>query len=374
MKQKVYAKDLFSINNVLYELTCLRRWSEVLVEAGKYTELAKQALNSMIAYVWAMEAIHVGVHVDLTVFPKISISRAYTKSYQCDVPEINLDRIFQLGNVSKESFADMIQSQISKVTSENFRKHINFDSNSLEAKIYRGATKVATLLELEEIKNGISAKEYHKKHQQLENDIKSYCSLPGYRQMCSEIYLEIFRDFSQLRNRIRWAKHPNIIKCSVLGHHFDVAIFSYLMSLEVKPYDEALATRYFFMGIFHDFPEKWTGDMPSPIKDSIKGLREATEEFENEVMEQNVYSHLPYYQEAALRDVMLEDKNNAQLKKFSKISDNFSAFVECWRELDAGSRHQYYVTVLEKDYKNKEKLPDNFRLLTEKLYGVLYCR
>ena len=192
--------------------------------------------------------------------------------------------------------------------------------------------------------------------------------------MCSEIYLEIFRDFSQLRNRIRWAKHPNIIKCSVLGHHFDVAIFSYLMSLEVKPYDEALATRYFFMGIFHDFPEKWTGDMPSPIKDSIKGLREATEEFENEVMEQNVYSHLPYYQEAALRDVMLEDKNNAQLKKFSKISDNFSAFVECWRELDAGSRHQYYVTVLEKDYKNKEKLPDNFRLLTEKLYGVLYCR
>ena len=374
MKQKVLAKDLFSINSVLFELTCLRRWSEVLVEAGKYTELCKQALNSMIAYIWAIEATHEGYHIDFTLFPKISISRAYTKSYQCDIPEVNLDRIFHLGHVSKESFDEMIKSQISKVTSENFRQHLVFNPTSLEARIYRAATKLATLLELQEIQNGISKRAYSKKYNQLQADLKVFSDLPGYNQMVSHNYMEIFNDFSQLRNRIRWAKHPNIIKCSVLGHHFDTAVFAYLMSLELKPNDEKLATQYFFMGIFHDLPEKWTGDMPSPIKDAIPGLREATEDFENEVMETNVYSLLPDYQVEAIRSVMLEDKANVAMKKLVKKSDYFSAYVECWRELDSGSRHKYYVSVLENDYNNKEKLPQNFRFLTEELYGVLFYR
>ena len=114
--------------------------------------------------------------------------------------------------------------------------------------------------------------------------------------------------------------------------------------------------------------------MPSPIKDKIKGLREATEEFENLVMEENVYSHLPGYQVKEIRKVMLEDEMNAHLKKFLKKSDNFSAFIECWREVDSGSRHRYYIQVMDKSYNDKEKLPELFRLLMEKLYGNLFYR
>lgn len=284
MKQKFTTKDLASINTMLYELTCLRRWSEVTVAPGKYTELAKQGFNCMVAYFWANEAIHQGVSIDMKVFPKIAIMRAFTKTFQCDVPEANLEKIFATGKVSKQSFQQMIAQQISKITSESFHQHLHFE-DSIELRIFKASSKLCTLLELEELQNGISRKSFKQKHADLKKDVESFSDLPGFYQMTSEKYLEIFRDFSQLRNRIRWAKHPNIIKCSVLGHHFDVAVFAYLMSLEVKPFDEDLATRYFFMGIFHDFPEKWTGDMPSPIKDAIPGLREATEAFENQVME-----------------------------------------------------------------------------------------
>ena len=45
-----------------------------------------------------------------------------------------------------------------------------------------------------------------------------------------------------------------------------------------------------------------------------------TEEFENEVMEENVYSLLPDYLVKNLRYVMLEDESNASYKAFSKIS------------------------------------------------------
>lgn len=378
MKQQITPMDLRSVNTMLYELTCLRRWSEVFVDPGKYTELAKQAFNSMIAYFWACEAVYEGISIDWTIFPKIAISRGFVKSYQCDIPEHNLERIFELGNVSKNDFSEKILEQIRALISEDFNDLLAFNPECIEARIYKAATKLGTIIELQEIQNGISKKEYTKKLKQLQHDFKSFSDLPGYEKMQSENYMEVFRDYSQLRNRIRWAKHPNIIKNSVLGHHFDVAVFSYLMYLEVNPTyadnpsREAIATRYFFIGIFHDFPEKWTGDMPSPVKDSIPGLRHATEEFENEVMEENVYSLLPDYLVKNLRYVMLEDECNASYKAFSKISDYFGAYVECWRELDAGSRHGYYLDVMKRDFDKKEDLPQNFRLLTEELYGSVY--
>ena len=92
-----------------------------------------------------------------------------------------------------------------------------------------------------------------------------------------------------------------------------------------------------------------------------------------QVMEENVYSILPEYQVNSLRDVMLEDEINASYKKFLKKSDNLAAFIECWREIDAGSKHYYYIEVLQRDFECKENLPEAFRLLVEKLYGsVIY--
>lgn len=374
MKQTVVKfSDLLSVNTTLYELTCLRRWSEVTVEGGKFTELSKQALNCIIAYFWAIEARNKNAVISLMRFPKIAIRRGFVKDFQCDVPEANLDRIFHLGNVSKKDFDEAIRFQMEKDLSESFLKLLEVEQGCLEIQIYQAATKLATLIELEEIRNGISNKDYQRKKEQIEKSINEFSNLPGFSEMTSKNYMELFHEFSKLRNRIRWAKHPNIIKCSVLGHLFDVAVFAYLMSLETHPADEELATRHFFIGIFHDIAEKWTGDMPSPVKDSIKGLRQATEEFEREVLEEYVYSNLPDYLVKAIQEVMLEDKRTASLKAFSKKSDNFSAFVECWRELDAGSRHKYYRDVMEKSYSKKESLSEIFRLLTENLYdGIRY--
>lgn len=368
MKTIINICDLLAVNKMLFELLCLRRWSEVTVTNGKFTEQSKQALNCMITYFWAHELEHIGHSIDYTKFPKLALFRGFTKTLQCDVSEQNLEIIFNLGNVSKANFTEMIWGEIEKNCSPQFFQHLQVDSNCLEARIYRAATKVSTLLELKEIRGLIAEKDYLLKEKQLHDILDEFSDLPCYEQIMSAPYQEIFRNFSKLRNRIRWAKHPNIVQCSVLGHMYDVAIMAYLMSLEVNPKDENLATKYFFMGIFHDFPEAWTGDMPSPIKDSIPGLRKATELFENMVMEENVYKHLPPYMAEAIRTVMLEDDENALYKTFLKKSDNFSAFVECWREIDAGSHHDYYENVVKNDYKKKETLPQNFRLWMEYLY------
>lgn len=369
MKSIVSPQDLEAVNHMLDELICLHRWSEVTVTSGSFTEQSKQGLNCMIAYIWAQEMKHAGFSVDFTKFPKIALFRGFTKTQQCDVSETNLDTIFRLGNVSKANFSEMIWGVIEDNCSPEFFKHLQVAPNCLEAQIYRAATKVATLLEIREIRGLIAKQDYSLKEAQQLEVINDFANLPCFDIIMSDSYQEIFRNFAKLRNRIRWAKHPNIIPCSVLGHMFDVGCFAYLMSLETNPCDEDLATQYFFMGVFHDLPECWTGDMPSPIKDSIPGLRKATEEFENMVMEEHVYSNLPTYMTNALRAVMLEDKENVQYKTFLKKSDNFSAYVECWRQIDAGSHHKYFQNVVRTDYQSKEKLPQNFRLLTEALYN-----
>ena len=368
MKTVVSSRDLVCVNSMLDELICLQRWSELVVSAGKFSELGKQALNSAICYFLAVEAQHKGKSVDFTLFPKIALVRSFTKTYQCDIPQQNLEAIFKLGNVSKSSFDEMIWNNIQKSTSESFWRHLVVESDSLEYRIYTAARSIGTYLELNAIKSIIPKSDYDAKKKQIEEILSSFADLPGFSEVFSEKYLEILEDYSQLRNRIRWAKHPSLIHCSVLGHHFDVAVFSYLMALEKYPYDEGLATRFFFMGIFHDFPERWTGDMPSPVKDSVPGLRKATEEFEDMMMKEHVYSKLPSHQVKALRAVMLEDSENIAFKKFLKKSDYFAAFVECWREVDAGSHHKYFLRVIHRDYQSKEELPLNFRRLAEELY------
>lgn len=372
MKQQltINLQDLMGTLRMLSELLCLRRWSELIVTPGKFTELGKQSLNSAIAFFWATEISNSGVEVDFTKFPKLALYRGFTKTIQCDIPEANLACILEQASISEVDFRAAVIEKIENNISHDFSSNLLVDHDCLEAQIYRAATKVATLLELRGIRKLIDERDYESKEAQVLENLASHSNLPCYEQIMSAQYQEIFRNFLKLQNRIRWAKHPNIVSCSVLGHHFDTAVFAYLMSLEAKPGDEDLASKYFFLGIFHDFPESWTGDMPSPVKDSIPGLRKATESFENWVMDENVYSHLPAHMAKALRAVMLEDEDNAHLKVFLKKADSLAAYVECWREIDAGSRHYYYRDVIKNDISKSQNLPPIFCQLMKKLYSM----
>lgn len=365
--QNIITPDVLDAVNIMsYELQCLGRWSEVT--NGHHKELSKQGLNCMIAYIWATEIAHSGIKIDFSKFPKIALFRSFTKTALCDVIEDNLDIILMLNHTPKSKFIETITSNAGKNHIDDFIHFLQVEPDCLEVQIYQAATKIATWIELHEIRNLIDKKDFRIKRKQIKKSLRSFSELPCYRKINHRPYKELFRNFSKLRNRIRWAKHPTKVKNSVLGHMFDVACYAYLMCLEENPNNQDLATQYFFMGAFHDLPECWTGDMPSPIKDSIPGLRRATEDFENQVMEKHVYSLLPNYMETAIRAVMLEDKDNVKYKAFVKKADNLSAYVECWREIDAGSNHYYYRNVIKSDYHKKDNLPTNFCKLMEKLH------
>lgn len=154
--------------------------------------------------------------------------------------------------------------------------------------------------------------------------------------------MEFFKEASALRNRIRWSKQLGTVNCSVLGHNFEVAVLSYLMALK-KHKKEKVAAKCFFIGAFHDLPETYTGDMPSPVKDKIKGLREATEAFERQMLKEYVYKKLPEHLANAIKAVMLEEKAQKKIKPLIKKADYLSACWECLRNIITGNQNGYFL-------------------------------
>lgn len=342
--------DIYKATNEVFKrLNNLRRWTSCVTE-GKYNELAKQALNCAITYNLAAYAEENGHPIAWEKFPRIALFRAFQKVYvYFDTPEHIVDEVCKIGNIEKSVFLTATRELIAEYTNPEFSDFISQDLGSYEYQIYRAATKIATLVELMEIQSKTKHfEEYNKKLVEITKSLEDFSEFEGMEELAdtnSELF-RIFQKISKMRNQNRWAVYAYMMDCSVLGHLFDTGVFSYYMALE-KQMDEAMAAKFFFMGIFHDVAEAWTTDIPSPIKNRIAGLREATEEFEARMLEKHLYSKVPPFLAQKLKEVMFEESSNLKFKKLMKGADYLSADSECWRQYIGGSREVYFLGAIQ---------------------------
>lgn len=338
--------DIYKSTNELFKrLNNLRRWTSCVTE-GKYNELAKQALNCAITYNLAAYAEKNGKVIAWEKFPRIALFRAFQKVYVCfDTPENIIDEVCKIGRIEKSVFLTATREIITEYTNQEFSDFISQDLGSYEYQIFKAGTKIATLVELMEIQSKTKHfDEYNQKLVEITKALEDYEDLLGSSEISdtnSDLF-RIFQKISKLRNQNRWSVYAYTMDCSVLGHLFDTGVISYYMALE-KHMDDPMAAKFFFMGIFHDLAEAWTTDIPSPIKNRIAGLREATEEFEARMLEKHLYSKVPTFLAAKLKEVMFEESSNLKFKKLMKGADYLSADSECWRQYIGGSREVYFL-------------------------------
>lgn len=350
MKQILNLKNVKALPQVSKRLNCLRRWTSVTTH-GKYNEMAKQAFNCITAYMLASFSEENGITVNWERFPKIALYRAFQKTYvYFDTPEHILNEICKIGNIHKSSFDNATKEIISELTDETFSDFICEGIGTYEMDIYRAATKIATLVELEE--NAPLMKdlgEYTNKFVEIKNYISRFENIPGVLEF-SDIngeYFKLLSKISMLRNQNRWAVQPYLINCSVFSHLFTTGIFAYFIGMENFGGNEKISTKMFFMGIFHDVAEVWTSDVPSPIKNRIVGFRKATEEYEALVLKTNVFSKISEFMETKLHYIMFEEESNASFLKLMKAADYLSADFECWLQYVAGSHDPYFLKAIE---------------------------
>lgn len=350
LNKKINLEILNPIVEVFNRLNCLRRWDTVISD-DRYNELSKQALNCIITYILAVYIEAQGQTIIWERFPKIALYRAFQKVYVTyDIPEHIFDEICLIGNIHKDVFTKVTQEFIEELTNKEFCDFLCEGIGTFEMDIYRAATKIATLVELMEIAPSIkNVEEYSDKLEEIRQSLERFKNMPGITEF-SDIhgkYFKIFSKISSLRNQNRWAVQPYLINCSVSGHLFSSAGFSYFNALYYYNGNEKLATEMFFKDVFHDVPESLTKDFPSPIKNRVPGFREALSIYEEKVLEKYFYNGLPESIEDEFRKVMNEGKKTSTTYNLHKGADYLSADLECYLQYLAGSRHPYFLEAIE---------------------------
>ena len=366
-----------AVNEVMTRLTVLQRWTSLDLSSNKYNELSKQALNSMVALILIAFSEEAGKSVKRERIPKIALFRAFQKVYvYFDIQEHIINELCEIGNISKDAFYETTKQIIKENTDEEFANFISDGIGTYEMKIYRAATKIATLAELEAHSVQIDREEYSTIFEQLLKSFDEFKDLPGFEEV-SNTKGEIFKalkNISKLRNQVRWAVQVRVVSCSVLGHEFQTAILAYLMALEKYSGDETIATKMFFTGLFHDTAETWTGDIPSPIKDMMPGLRKATEELERRYLEKELYSKLPDFVTKRIKDVGLEEECNIQYKKLMKGADYLSADSECGLHYLSGVKEKYFKnTPLQNDLQKIETGEVDMPKVGKEFFDTIYA-
>lgn len=340
-------RQIMATNEMLKRLIRLKRWTDIMSD-DSFNEMAKQALNSLICYILACFAEAKGEFIDWTRFPKYALYRAYEKVYVVfNTPKSKYLEIFQMGAISPSEFEKATKRKIAEVVDPEFSEFLSDSLGTIEAKIFKAATTIATYIELLQLQNRCEPTKYSAKLRDVLDEMAKCKDIPGFKEVSDTngnlfTLLQFISD-SYLRHHTRWCELGYVQPCTILGHLYSTAVWAYFMSLEEHPEDEALATKRYFMGIFHDLAEGWTTDLPSPIKDYIKGLREACESFEDKVLHDNIYSKVPDFVAEKIHEVMFEEPENVQAHKaIIKGADYLSADTECWLQYQLGSRDPYF--------------------------------
>ena len=369
---KKLAEYLFELST---RLKNIHRWSSLL-NSDCYNEAAKQLLNVYITFFLALECENEGMELNWKLFPKIAISHAVKKAIVCDLRKTHLEEMCLLGGLSTSIFDSMKEQEIQKYSEEGLPEWLEVPNSCIERKIFHAGIAISTFMEIAEMENTVESilvAEYCEKIEETRKEVHQFEDIPGVARMSNlhSAEMKCFHYASRLRNRMRWERRECNTRASDLSHMFEVAIISYFLALE-KVGDEEIATKCFFIGAFHDFPETFTGDMPSPVKDAAQGMRAATELFENEMMEKYVYSILDSHLANGLKSVMLEEEQAKYLKPLIKDADYLSAVWECTRELQAGNKDNDFIRIL-KGYEKtlSPKLPESFQIYFE--IAMKYC-
>jgi putative hydrolase of HD superfamily len=128
-----------------------------------------------------------------------------------------------------------------------------------------------------------------------------------------------------LRFQQRWAQAFRIPKTTVLGHMLTVAIFAYILSMEMNTSNKR---RYnnFYSSLFHDLPEILTKDIIKPVKSSISGLEDIIKHYEKKQVDEKILPLIPskwhiemqYFIEDEFSDRIIE---NGSVKRVNNAAD-----------------------------------------------------
>lgn len=354
-------------------------WRGKTMPHAGFSKEDKEALNAFIFIILnPIFQKEKGIKCDLTRFPLYFFKRLCSKAYLWDSKPANKKYL----KAHVENF-DCVQDRYiyeklyyklgDEFTEWLFEESFKLDENTL--KCFEVAKAIATLVEFEEMKGEMRPDQIQETHYNITTQIVKLSKefpfvtdiVNGTGEYCNLI--QLFQNISWSRYTFRWQGYHSPVRSSILTHMLESAILGYFMFIE-KHLDELKRStpvtnpklydgleKAFTVMLFHDIAEIWTDDIPSPAKDGMR-IRQVTEDQELEALNKYFYSKTPDFVDKYFQDgVMLEDIADKELKKFFKAADYFSADLEVWWNIRAGSREPRFEEILLKSYEKEYRTP-----------------
>lgn len=166
----------------------------------------------------------------------------------------------------------------------------------------------------------------------------------------SSFYALVFRQ----KNIKRWGLMRSIVPETLAEHSSECAILTHALAtigneIYGKKYDVGKAV---IMALFHDVPEVFTGDMPTPIKYANEAIRNEFSVIEKESAG-NLVSKLPKELQGIYQPLFSD--GDEELQKLVKSADRLCAYIKCTEEMKLNnSEFKSAKLVIENKLKNSD--------------------
>lgn len=137
----------------------------------------------------------------------------------------------------------------------------------------------------------------------------------------------------------RWGLMRNVMNENLSTHAAEVSCVAHALALIGntyfgKNYD---ADRVAVLALYHDMPEVFTGDLPTPVKYANQALRQCYAELENQATKQLI-DRLPPELQSEYEKILEVFPIDKEIKKLIKGADKLCALIKCIEEEKSGNK------------------------------------
>ena len=137
----------------------------------------------------------------------------------------------------------------------------------------------------------------------------------------------------------RWGLMRNVAEESLSEHATDVCVLTHALAVIGntyfdKDYDVGRAV---CCALFHDLPEVYTGDMPTPVKYFNGTMKESYKRVEDQAVSL-LLDKLPAELAPEYEALLRFEETDPELKRLVKCADKLAALIKCIEEERSGNR------------------------------------
>lgn len=148
-----------------------------------------------------------------------------------------------------------------------------------------------------------------------------------------------FAILSRMKYITRWALMRNTRQENLCEHTQDVAVLAHgLAVLQNRRFGGSVdAGRCVLLALYHDAPEIFTGDLPTPVKYYNPAIRDAYRQVED-VSANKLLSMLPEDMRPDYQALFFPGDGFSEEQRIVKAADKLSALIKCVEEKRQGNR------------------------------------